>query len=111
MHRIVIGRFVFALVFIGTCHSLHAQKIDTLIIDRVDFQERLQGFWLGTCIANWTGLITEMDKIGNIGNIKTGDFYTMEDWGRPDEPSIWGEGLPSDLSPVIDFVFAGSDSI
>ena len=69
MLRIVIGRFVFALVFIGTCHSLHAQKIDTLIIHRVDFQERLQGFWLGTCIANWTGLITEMDKIGNIGRV------------------------------------------
>ena len=66
---------------------------------------KLEGFWLGQCIANWTGLITEMDKIGNIGEIKTGDFYTREDWGKPDQPSIWGEGKPSDLSSTIDFVF------
>lgn len=46
-----------------------------------------------------------MDKIGDIGEIKTGAFYTREDWGKPDQPSIWGEGVPSDLSPTIDFVF------
>jgi hypothetical protein len=45
-----------------------------------------------------------MDKVGNIGKIKTGEFYTREDWGKPDLPSIWGEGVPSDLSPTIDFV-------
>ena len=66
--------------------------------------EKLYGFWLGQCIANWTGLVTEMDKIGNIGDIQTGAFYTREDWGQPDQPSIWGEGVPSDLSPTIDFV-------
>ena len=29
-----------------------------------------------------TGLVTEMDKIGNIGEIKTGAFYTRDDWER-----------------------------
>ena len=81
------------------------------VINREVYHKKLQGFWLGTCIANWTGLITEMDKIGNIGEIKTGDFYTREDWGKPDQPSIWGQGIPSDLSPTIDFVFADIDSI
>lgn len=52
-----------------------------------------------------------MDKIGNIGEIKTGPFYTREDWGKPDQPSIWGEGLPSELSENIDFVFRGEDEI
>jgi hypothetical protein len=52
-----------------------------------------------------------MDKIGNVGEIKTGDFYTREDWGRADQPSIWGEGIPSDLSPTIDFVFEDEGSI
>ncbi|QIA07211.1 ADP-ribosylglycohydrolase family protein [Draconibacterium halophilum] len=80
-------------------------------INRNDYYKKLQGFWLGTCIANWTGLVTEMDKIGNIGEIKTGDFYTRNDWGKPDQPSIWGEGIPSDLSQNIDFVFADVDSI
>lgn len=80
-------------------------------INRENYYNKLQGFWLGTCIANWTGLVTEMDKIGNIGEIKTGDFYTRHDWGKPDQPSIWGQGIPSNLSPTIDFVFAGVDSI
>ena len=81
------------------------------VINRVDYYNKLQGFWLGTCIANWTGLVTEMDKIGNIGDIKTGDFYTRYDWGKPDQPSIWSQGIPSNLSPNIDFVFADVDSI
>jgi hypothetical protein len=82
-----------------------------MIISRDRYLDQLHGFWLGQCIANWTGLVTEMDKIGDIGDIKTGAFYTREDWGKPDQPSIWGEGIPSDLSPTIDFVFRGKDEI
>ena len=85
---------------------------DTYIsISRDKYKDQLYGFWLGQCIANWTGLVTEMDKIGNIGEIKTGDFYTRADWGKPDQPSIWGEGVPSDLSPTIDFVFKNTNEI
>jgi hypothetical protein len=79
--------------------------VEQFTISRETYQNQLYGFWLGQCIANWTGLVTEMDKIGNIGEIKTGDFYTREDWGQPDQPSIWGEGVPSELSATIDFVF------
>ena len=75
------------------------------VINRGEYLNKLYGFWLGQSIANWTGLVTEMDKIGNIGEVKTGDFYTREDWGKPDQPSIWGEGKPSELSATIDFVF------
>lgn len=89
----------------------YLKKDADLIISRAEYHNRLYGFWLGQCIANWTGLVTEMDKIGNIGDIKTGDFYTRDDWGKPDQPSIWGEGVPSDLSPTIDFVFEGVDGI
>ena len=74
----------------------------TLLISRETYRDRLQGFWLGQCIANWTGLVTEMDKIGGEG--PHGEFYTREDWGRPDQASIWGEGVPSKLSPTIDWV-------
>ena len=80
-------------------------------ISRDKYIDQLYGFWLGQCIANWTGLVTEMDKIGNIGEIKTGDFYTREDWGKPDQPSIWGEGVPSDLSSNIDFVFKDTNEV
>ena len=81
------------------------------IILRSAYTNQLYGFWLGQSIANWTGLVTEMDKIGNIGEIRTGNFYTRDDWGKPDQPSIWGAGIPSDLSPTIDFVFRDTNEI
>tara|TARA_B110000116_G_scaffold268199_1_gene281829 strand:+ start:278 stop:1573 length:1296 start_codon:yes stop_codon:yes gene_type:complete len=80
-------------------------------VSRDKYYNQLYGFWLGQCIANWTGLVTEMDKIGNIGEIKTGAFYTRENWGKPDQPSIWGQGIPSDLSSTIDFVLRDTNEI
>lgn len=74
----------------------------TLTIDKAEYAERLHGFWLGQSIGNWTGLVTEMDKIGGEG--PHGVFYTRADWGGPDQPAIWGQGQPSDISPTIDFV-------
>lgn len=82
-----------------------------IIISREQYLDKLYGFWLGQCIANWTGLVTEMDKIGNIGEIKTDSFYTRNDWGKPDKPSIWGEGVPSDLSTTIDYVFRDENEV
>lgn len=79
----------------------------SITLSKERYANQLYGFWLGQCIANWTGLVTEMDKIGTIGDIKTGSFYTREDWGKPDQPNIWSEGTPSDLSSTIDFVFRG----
>jgi len=76
-----------------------------LVISREAYWDKLHGFWLGASIANWTGLVTEMDKIGNMSEIRTGDFYTRADWGKSDQASIWGQGMPSDLSETIDFVF------
>ena len=92
----------------SSCNSLTNTE---LIISKDQYKSQLYGFWLGQCIANWTGLVTEMDEIGNIGEIKTGDFYTREDWGQPDQPSIWGQGIPSDLSPTISFGFRDSGEI
>jgi len=44
------------------------------VISRTKYLDQLQGFWLAQCIANWTGLITEMDKIEP-------PFYTDDNWG------------------------------
>ena len=130
---LITGLFLLGLFLNSSCHSekKHDEKAknDTVLkdtsliytaytsnesdlkISRSTYKNQLYGFWLGQCIANWTGLVTEMDKIGNIGEIKTGKFYTREDWGTPDQPSIWAEGVPSDLSKNIDFVLRGTDSI
>ncbi|ANQ48054.2 ADP-ribosylglycohydrolase family protein [Flammeovirga sp. MY04] len=92
-------------------YKVYTPKTTDIKISRMEYKDKLYGFWLGQCIANWTGLVTEMDKIGNIGEIKTGDFYTREDWGQPDQPSIWGQGVPSDLSETIDFVIRTKDEV
>tara|TARA_Y100000816_G_scaffold182244_1_gene131942 strand:- start:858 stop:2090 length:1233 start_codon:yes stop_codon:yes gene_type:complete len=75
------------------------------IISIQKYKDQLKGFWLGQCIANMTGLVTEMDKIGNIGEIKTGKFYTSNDWGKLDEPNIFSPNQISEYSETIDFVF------
>ncbi len=85
LKRIVV---VFAMCLLGTC-ELQAQKpprdpeleypeyacqADDLVVSRSDYHEKLQGFWLGQCIANWTGLRTE-------GLKKTAPFFTDKAWG------------------------------
>lgn len=86
-----------------TPHSPQQPVTQYIELSRQDYADKLYGFWLAQCIANWTGLVTEMDKIGGEGI--HGQFYTREDWGKIDQPSIWGEGVPSQLSQTIDFIF------
>ena len=77
-------------------------------IDRKIYKDQLEGFWLAQCIGNWTGLITEMDKIGIPVEGKGEGFYTREDWGKPDQPNLWGS---NNYSETIGFLFAEKDSI
>ena len=88
-------------IFLISCNI----KKNENVISVIQYKEKMKGFWLGQCIANMTGLVTEMDKIGNIGKIKTGKFYTSDDWGKLDQPSIFDPSKPSQLSKNIDFVF------
>jgi hypothetical protein len=69
-----------------------------LTISRAEYAERLYGFWLAQCIANWTGLITEFDKDGVIDKA----FYTDASWGTADEPTVWNG---QSGRATIDFVF------
>jgi hypothetical protein len=64
-------------------------------VSRSAYAERLQGFWLGQCVANWTGLTTEMVRCA-------APFYTDDDWGKPVGKTIGG-GVPAHAE-VIDFV-------
>lgn len=80
---------------------------DELTVSKAKYSEQLQGFWLGQCIANWTGIITEMDKIGGDGD--RGKFYTRADWGTTVQSRRWfGQlGKPK----TIDWVRRGPDEI
>ncbi|WP_020569084.1 hypothetical protein [Neolewinella persica] len=51
-----------------------------------------------------------MDKIGNTGDTKTGDFYTRENWGGSDQPNIWSGDTISHIFPIIDFVLLPPDT-
>ncbi|WP_340677364.1 ADP-ribosylglycohydrolase family protein [Paraglaciecola sp.] len=96
----VINRccLVTALV---TCFVVSQSALaKNIAIAKGDYQQRLEGFWLGQSIANWTGLITEMDKIGTP---ETMPFYTDEDWGKPDLKAMWGEYVPH--ASTINFFF------
>lgn len=108
--------FLFALTLcLGTlvgCQNNHSKNsisdTENYRLSRTTYKEKLQGFWLAQCIANWTGLITEMDKIGIPSEGRAGGFYTRSDWGQPDQPNLWGA---SDLSETITFIYAEKDSI
>ena len=82
--------------------KVYNSKSTELIISRARYVDQLQGFWLGQCIANWTGLITEMDKI-------EAPFYTDNNWGKPDQPNIWGHYLPNS-NKMIDYFFINEGS-
>ena len=90
---------IFVFVFISSCS--YSEKIT---IQKAELLDKLEGFWLGQSIANWTGLITEMNKIGFSKDGKQEPFYTSENWGKMNEKS-WGS------SQIIGFKFAKKDSI
>ena len=94
-----------AIILINTSCS---SRLNEMVIDKNQYRDQLEGFWLGQCIANWTGLITEGDKIGIPVDGKGGGFYTRENWGGIDHPNIWGS---NNYSETIDFIYAAKDSI
>ena len=53
------------------CPSLcELPRFDEKELDKKEYKNKLEGFWLGQSIANWTGIITEMDKIVDKNGIK-----------------------------------------
>ena len=88
--------------------DLQGSDGDVLVLSRSEYANQLEGFWLGQSIANWTGLVTEMDKIGGEG--PAGEFYTRDDWGQPDQPNVFS-GRRSPWSETIDWVFEDPESI
>ena len=92
----VIKTFLkFSLFFLGFCFLKCSKKIDKLVIDRDDYKDKLKGFWLGSCIANWTGLPTENQRTEfpffTDADFGTGKFdYVLDQhpWGADDDTDI-----------------------
>ena len=107
-------RNFFICLFIVTlfsCETNSNKNYKIIEISKEKYADQLYGFWLGQLIANWTGLITEMDKIGNIGEVKTGEFYTRNDWGKTDQRSIWEDESVNKSDVKIDYVFKDKDEV
>ena len=74
------------------------RKEKNLIINRTEYKDKLKGFWLGSCIANWTGLPTE--------NRRTDfPFFTDDDFGPGKfdyvlDQSPWGADDDTDIEYV-----------
>ena len=103
--RIKFFSIIILFLFLMSCSNSDNRNF---IINKKEYKNKLEGFWLGQSIANWTGIITEMDKIGIPINGKGEGFYTYDNWGKKDEPNIWSD---STNYKTIDFNLAKSDSI
>ena len=101
-------KYTFIIAAIILINTSCSSRLNEMVIDKNQYRDQLEGFWLGQCIANWTGLITEGDKIGIPVDGKGGGFYTRENWGGTDHPNIWGS---NNYSETIDFIYAAKDSI
>ncbi|MBL7113342.1 MAG: ADP-ribosylglycohydrolase family protein [Bacteroidales bacterium] len=77
---------ILILILLANLSFLYGQP---LTIDKDEYRDKLKGFWLGSCIANWTGLKTE-------GLRKDKPYFTDEDWNT-NQGHEW-------LGAYIDFV-------
>ncbi len=91
------------MIILGLVGAVSVSAGEVREISRSDYAEKMQGFWLGQCIANWTGLRTE-------GVRKTQPFYTDKAWGTNqglkdqkiefvlvEEGAAWGADDDSDI--------------
>lgn len=77
LHKLVpAGLIVAALSSGATPPAAAGPAVDGLprVISAQEYADRLRAFWLGQCIANWTGLRTE-------GRRNDPPFLTDADWG------------------------------
>ncbi|MBT8185786.1 MAG: ADP-ribosylglycohydrolase family protein [Eudoraea sp.] len=78
-------------------HKLNTNE-DTLILKRSIYKNKLKGFWLGSCIANWTGLPTENKRTDF-------PFFTDADFGKEGYDYVldqdpWGSDDDTDIEYV-----------
>ena len=83
--------FFFLILCFLSCSS----KTDKLVINKDDYKDKLRGFWLGGCIANWTGLPTENKRTefpfftdSDFGTDKYDYVLDQNPWGADDDTDI-----------------------
>jgi hypothetical protein len=106
------------IILLGLLSAMSVSAGEVREISRRAYAEKLEGFWLGQCIANWTGLVTEGVK-------KTAPFYTDKDWGTDqgrknktiefvlvEEGDAWGADDDTDIEYIFqEILLANKTSI
>ncbi len=75
--------------------SLLSTPLEELVIERTAYKDKLKGYWLGSCIANWTGLPTENRRTDfpfftdlDFGPGKFDYILDQNPWGSDDDTDI-----------------------
>ena len=75
--------------------SFPLDSIEILRVNRTEYKDKLKGFWLGSCIANWTGLPTENRRTDfpfftdlDFGPGKFDYILDQNPWGADDDTDI-----------------------
>lgn len=92
MNRLVSTFSVICLSVISfSCQS----SKNEILLNRAEYQDQLKGFWLGGCIANWTGLPTENRRTDfpfftddDFGPGKFDYVLDQDPWGADDDTDI-----------------------
>ncbi len=115
----MLKKWMIVLGLVGTVSvSVSASADETQEISRSTYAEKMQGFWLGQCIANWTGLVTEGVK-------KAPPFFTDKAWGTDqgrkmktiefvlvEESAVWGADDDTDIEYIFqEILLANKTSI
>ena len=86
--------FVLIIVIVILLFSCHSTK-NELVVSRLEYKDRLKGFWLGACIGNWTGLPTENRRTdfpfftdSDFGPGKFDYVLDQNPWGADDDTDI-----------------------
>ncbi len=80
----------------GLNDSVIGYTKEIFTLSRTEYKDKLKGFWLGSCIANWTGLPTENRRTdfpfftdADFGPGKKYDYILNQDpWGADDDTDI-----------------------
>ena len=98
MSRILVTKksklAILVVLILGLAISCQRPS-ESISINRDDYKDKLRGFWLGSCIANWTGLPTENQRTdfpfftdSDFGPGKYDYVLDQDPWGADDDTDI-----------------------
>ena len=86
---------ILVIIISNLAKGQNEQEEKKLVLNRTEYKDKLQGFRLGSCIANWTGLPTENQRTDfpfftddDFGPGKFDYVLDQHPWGADDDTDI-----------------------